>query len=429
MGSWNLISFPEALRRAGEAVKSSWRKTESVKLPGSLGRIAAVDIPCMEDNPAFNRSTVDGYAVSSRDTCFAAGELPVDFSVTGEVRMGQSTDFSIAAYEALRIPTGGMLPSGADCVVMQEHVERLSETKIRLYRPLQAGENIVMRGDDAIAGSVIVPAGHKISVADLGVLASCGVVDVPVVKKPVVAIITTGDEVIAPEMSPGPGQVRDVNSYTLSALAYEAGCEVHTVGRVPDRPDVLADTLAKAVAESEFVLVSGGSSVGDRDFTAAVVANLTGAKLIFHGIAIKPGKPTLMAMVGQTAVFGIPGHAVAAMTIFAEIVAPVIRTYMGVRDTVSRYRIKALLGNTLVPDSVRDEIVRVRLEKQDETIIAHPLPSRSGLITTMSRAHGLIYLQAGQPALHKDAEIEVQLLENSNGILYCILREDCSFVI
>ena len=234
-------------------------------------------------------------------------------------------------------------------------------------------------------------------------------------KKPVVTIIATGDEVVAPEVLPGPGQVRDVNSYTLSALAFEAGCEVHTVGRVPDHPAVLAQILAKAVTESEIVLVSGGSSVGDRDFTASVVANLAEAKLIFHGIAIKPGKPTLMAMVGQTAVFGIPGHAVAAMTIFAEIVAPVIRAYMGVRDTISHYRVRALLGTTLVPDSERDEIVRVMLEKQAETLIANPLPSRSGLITTMSRAHGLVYLKTGQPVLHQGAEIEVQLLKNSNG--------------
>jgi len=416
MCSWKLISLPEALKKANDAVATACRAVENIDLQGALGRIAAQDILCPEDNPAFDRSIVDGYALSSRNLHNASGKKPVEFKVAGEIRMGQSAGIAVSEGEALRIPTGGMMPMGADCVAMQENVSLTGSRTIRLSRPLFRGENVIKRGDDAAAGSIIVSAGHCIGAADLGILASCGIVEVPVVKKLRVFIVTTGDEIVEPTAKPGPGQVRDVNSYTLSALALEAGCEVVSVVRAPDRLDILTEIIFKAAAESDIVLVSGGSSVGDRDFTTPAVASLPEAKIVFHGIAIKPGKPSLMAMAGKTAVFGIPGHAVAAMTIFAEIVEPVIRKIMGASGCSSRFFVKACLCAALQPDKERDEIVRVILERRDGILTAVPLPPRSGLITSMSRAHGLIYTQKGQPMINEGAEVEVQLLKNNDGI-------------
>ena len=415
MKAWNLISLTEARRLAVEALAAAPRQTEQVGLRQALGRIAACDMVNAEDNPAFDRSTVDGYAVRSQDLAAASAVTPVSLRLVGEVRMGRGYDGKISTGEAVRIPTGGMLPDGADAVLMQEYTAVGVAETVLAGRSVTSRENMVVRGDDVTAGTVVLAAGSKIGVPDLGVLASCGFARVPVIKKPVVTVVTTGDEIIPPEATPLPGQIRDVNSFTLAALAELAGCEVIQAERVADSQAGLTSVLQAALATSDLILVSGGSSVGDRDYTTVAVESLPGARTLFHGVALKPGKPTLLAMVGHTALFGIPGHTVAAMTVFHEIVKPALAARQGMQADNGHFVIQAQLGSELRPDAERDEIFRVWLEQTESGVIAWPLPAKSGLVTVMTRAHGMVYLPAGHAKLAAGDPVDVQLLVERLG--------------
>lgn len=410
MGEWDLIPLVKAKQMAGETLRNCRRATETVDLRAALGRISAINVINPEDQPSFDRSTVDGFALQSIISKDALPEKPVRLDVVGEVRMGRPAGAIAGKEQAYKIPTGGMLPTGADAVVMMENTRSIADGGVLILRPVSQGENRTLRGDDAPGGTVVVSAGKKIGAADLGILAACGVDRVTVVKKPIVTVLTTGDEIIAPGEQPEPGQIRDVNSFTLTALAEEAGCEVSLPRRISDDPDLVLAALTSAVAESDIVLISGGSSVGERDFTTSAVQKLPEVKILFHGVALKPGKPSLMAMVGETAVFGIPGHTVAAMTVFQEIVAPAISERLGIPHEGGHFIIQAQLGEKLRPDTERDEIFRVRLERQADKVIAWPLPARSGLITVMSRADGMVYARAGGAELPAGEVIEVEVL-------------------
>jgi molybdopterin molybdotransferase len=324
--------------------------------------------------------------------------------------MGRESVAEIGPGQAVRIPTGGMLPVGADAVLMQEYTVRQDAASIQAMRPVLRRENLILRGDDVAAGVIVLSSGCRIGAPDLGVLASCGFSQVQVVKKPVVTIVITGDEIVPPEVVPEPGQIRDVNSFTLAALAETAGCEVIHAPRVPDSLAGLTAVLQAALQKSDLILISGGSSVGDRDYTTGAVQSLPGVKTLFHGVALKPGKPTLMAMMDKTAIFGIPGHTVAAMTVFHEIVEPALAARQGMPCSEGRFVIPARLGTRLRSDAERDEIVRVRLEQTGDGLVAWPLPAKSGLITVMTRAQGMIYIPAGQPERQIGDMVEVQVL-------------------
>ena len=423
MGPWKLISLTEAKRLATEALGSLPRCDEIVELRAALGRVTSCEVINTEENPPFDRSTVDGFAVLSSETAEASEQAPAMFVRVGEVRMGRSACADLAAGQAARIPTGGMVPAGADAVVMQEHTQVDEAGVLQVFKPVFPRENMICRGDDMAAGVVVIPAGCRIGAPELGVLASCGVQAVSVVKQPVVTVVTTGDEIIAPGIAPLPGQIRDVNSFTLSALAESAGCKVLPVERVVDSQVSLGEVLLQALQKSDVILISGGSSVGDRDFTTVAVQALPGACTLFHGVALKPGKPALLAMVGETAVFGIPGHTVAAMTVFAEIVAPALAARQGLSVQEGRFLITARLGSCLRADRERDEIIRVQLEQTSEGVVAWPLPAKSGLITVMSKAHGMIYTKAGQPEMSPGDVVEVQVLMGRiGGVWQGVLR-------
>jgi len=423
MNPWELIA-PEAARvQAIQCINTLGRKTEVVSLREALGRVAAVDVVSNEDSPSFDRSTVDGYALLSAETQSASPAGPVNFAVVGEVRMGRAAMVQITTGQAVRIPTGGMLPEGADAVVMQEWTRFTGEGQLQVMRPVTVGENTILHGDDAPAGTVVLRAGNRIGVPDIGILAACGFDRVTVIKKPVVTVVSTGDEIVSPDTVPEPGQIRDVNSFTLCALAENAGCEVHLNQRVPDSQAGLLMVLITAVAESDVVLVSGGSSVGDRDFTTTAVQALPDVKILFHGIALKPGKPTLMAVVGDTVLFGLPGHTMAAATVFQEIVEPALYARQGIKNASSRFVIEAELGAPVRTDLEREEIIRVRLEQRSDKVVAWPLPAKSGLITTMSRAQGMIYAKAGQAPMQTGDSVAVHVvMDRVNGMWQGVIR-------
>ncbi|MEW6192432.1 MAG: gephyrin-like molybdotransferase Glp [Bacillota bacterium] len=379
------LTVAEAKQRLREALKPF--PAEEAALPEALGRVLAAEVRAAEDVPGFDRATMDGFAVRAADTFGASEGLPAYLRVAGEVLMGRAPDGPLLPGEAWRIPTGGMLPEGADAVVMVEHTEEAGDA-VAVLRPVAPEENVVRRGDDVRAGQVVLQAGKRLRPHDIGLLAACGVTRVPVRRRPVVGIIGTGDEVVAAEAVPGPGQVRDVNTPALAAAVKAAGGDPRVFGLVPDELPVLREVLARAVAESELVLLSGGSSVGTRDLTLEAVSSLPGALVLFHGLAVKPGKPTVGAVADGKAVFGLPGHPVSALVVFEFLVRPLLEPERSTRPPV-----RVRLGRSLRSAPGREDYVRVALRIENGELVAEPVLGKSGLIATLARADGLVRLR------------------------------------
>lgn len=367
-----------------------------------LHRTLDEDVFAPEDVPGFDRATMDGFAVLARDTFGASEGLPAYLEVAGEVLMGQAPPGHLETGRAFRIATGGMLPEGADAVVMVEHTEDLDERTIGVTRPVAPGENLIRRGDDLARGVLLLPRGHRLRPQDVGLLAAAGVSGVRTRKRLRVGIITTGDEVVPVDRTPGPGQVRDVNSYTLSGQVRECGAEPVVYGIVHDDFDTLAGVMRRALGETEAVLISGGSSVGRRDVTVDVVASLGAPGVLFHGLAVRPGKPTIGAAIGEKLVVGLPGHPVSAMVVFALLVRPLLDP--GFRS----FPVRAGVTRSLTSQAGKEDYVRVRLDRDVEgRLMADPIPGKSGLIATMVRADGLARIPLDSRGVAAGEEIEV----------------------
>jgi molybdopterin molybdotransferase len=379
-----------------------------VDLLAGLGRRLVRDVIAGEDVPGFDRSTMDGFAARARDTFGASEGLPAYLDVTGEIFMGRDAGGGPAAHEVWRIPTGGVLPPGTDAVVMVEYTEELDRRTIGITRPVAPGDNIVRRGEDVAAGDVALEAGHILRAQDLGLLAAVGVTRVAVAERPKVAIISTGDEVVPPAQKPGPGQVRDINSYALYGQVLAAGGEPRLYGIARDEFAALQDQVQRALQECGLVLISGGSSVGARDVAVRVMDSLGRPGVLFHGISIKPGKPTIGAVVNGQPVFGLPGHPVSAMVVFDLLVAPLVRDG-GYRNDHLEFPVRAAITRTLRSAAGREDYIRVRLLPGDTGLLADPVLGKSGLIGTMTRARGLAYIPAEKEGVEAGEQVAVKL--------------------
>jgi len=385
--------------------------TEKVSLDESVGRIPADDIRSDIDLPDFSRSIMDGFALRGSST-FGAGEgNPAYLTVKGTVAMGESPNLSVGPGEAVRISTGGMLPKGADSVVMIEHTQAIDDTTIEVYRSVAPGQNLIKVGEDVRKGEVILTCGRIIRPQEAGLLAALGNQVVTVFRKPVIGIISTGDEIVSVNEIPGPGQIRDVNTYTLLSLVGELGATAIPFGIVRDDYEALLEKSSQALAQCDMILVSGGSSVGARDFTIDVISALKDSDLLFHGISISPGKPTILAWVQNKAFWGLPGHVVSAMIVFSRIVKPFIDHISGYADTSQKeIRLTARLSRNVASAQGRVDYVRIRLNRKEETLWAEPILGKSGLISTMVKADGLIEIGMNTEGLDEGAEVEVILL-------------------
>jgi molybdopterin molybdotransferase len=383
-------------------------ETEKVLLTESVGRILAEDMYSDIDLPDFSRSIMDGFAVRGSSTFGASEGNPAYLTVKGTVAMGESSTLSVSPGEAVRISTGGMLPTGADAVVMIEHTEAIDDTTIEVYRSVAPGQNMVQVGEDIKQGEVILTCGHKIRPQEAGMLAALGNQIVTVYKKPVIGIISTGDEIIPVNEVPGPGQIRDVNTYTLLGLVEEMGAAAIQFGIVRDNYEALLEKSTQAISRCDTVLVSGGSSVGVRDFTIDVISAMEDSDILFHGISISPGKPTILARVQNKAFWGLPGHVVSAMVVFSRIVKPFIEHISGSADTSENtIRLKALLSRNVASAQGRVDYIRIRLNQKEGILWAEPILGKSGLISTMVKADGLIEIGMNTEGLDKGAEVEI----------------------
>ncbi len=386
--------------------------TETVALSGAFGRVLAKDAVSAGDVPPFSRTTVDGWAVAAAST-FGAGETnPSLLKIAGEVGMAEIPAFALARGEAARIPTGGCLPKGADAAVMLEHAEAVDGDFIEVYRSVAPGTHVIMKGDDVAAGEAAVPAGTRLRPQELAVLAAVGAARVEVFRKPVAGIVSTGDEIVPADRTPGPGQIRDMNASALSGQVAAAGGLPRSFGIVPDDGDALHAVMRDALASCDTVLVSGGSAVGARDFTVETILRFPGAEILVHGVAISPGKPTILAKIDGKAVWGLPGHVVSAMVVFEVMVRPFIESLAGLSRPRPRPPVSARLAMNAPSVSGRTDFVRVRLAAgQGGGLDALPLFGKSGEIRTMTAADGLVRIERDDEGLAAGTLVDVFLME------------------
>ncbi|MGD8367530.1 MAG: molybdopterin molybdotransferase MoeA [Desulfobacterales bacterium] len=383
--------------------------TETVDLAEAPGRILGADLVSDEDLPPFSRSTMDGFAVRAASTFGASEANPAFLTLKGEVAMGQVPEFSIGPGEAARIATGGALPAGSDAVVMLEYAEILDEQTIEVTRSVAPGGHVVEKGEDFSRGQVVLGDGRRLRAQEVGLLAAFGRGRVTVFRRPVVGIISTGDEIVSIEETPGPGQIRDVNTYTLTGQVLDAGGHPVSRGIVRDRYDSLKRVLTSALDDSDMVLISGGSSVGTRDYTLKVFSDLPEAEVLVHGMTISPGKPTILARVGQKPVWGLPGHVASAMVVFTAVVRPFLERIGGLagRADSRPLRIPARMARNVASAQGRVEFIRVRLRQEGDRLLAEPVLGKSGLIHTMVRADGLVTVGMNEEGLEKGDPVEV----------------------
>ncbi len=408
--------------------------SETIDTLLALGRVAAEDLTAPHPLPEFPRSTVDGYAVRARDTFGASDTLPAYLTVIGEVPMGGAADFSLQPGQTAVIHTGGMLPAGADAVVMLEYTQivhhgshgeaqkgnSVVNPEIEVLRAVAEGENVIRVGEDVALGQVILPKGSPLRPAEIGGLMALGITSLRVARKVRVGIISSGDEVVEPSVRPAPGQVRDVNSYTLSALVEKSGGEARRYGIVRDTFEALQTTAAGALAENDVLVITAGSSASTRDMTAEVIASLGQPGVLVHGINTRPGKPTILGVCGGKPVIGLPGNPVSALVNGYMLLVPVLERLMGVRPR-PRPVVRARLTVNLGSQAGREDWWPVKLAKiqnseienrQSEIVnyLAEPIFGKSNLIFTLAAADGLLKIPPDATGLSAGELVEVMLV-------------------
>lgn len=377
-------------------------KIEQVDLDCALHRVPASVVPAPAPLPGFDRSTVDGFAVSAADTYGASDGLPSYLELLGAVRMGQAPNVAVRPGGCVAMPTGGVMPEGADAVVMVEYTAETMPGTIEVTRPVAPGGGVVHADDDVAVGAALVPSGRPLRAPDLGLLAAAGVTSFPAHARPRVAIISTGDEVVPPCTAElGPGQVRDATAAALAGLVADAGGEPLLAGIVPDEPGSLRARLIEVLDDADLVVISAGSSVGARDETAAAVA-ATGT-VWCHGLAIKPGKPTLLAECRGRPVIGLPGNPLSALVVFRLVGVPLVWRLAGCLRPPPEPSTRAGLARDLASAAGRLDVVQVQITNG----LAQPLFGPSALLSVLTRADG--YLVIPEPATGLDAGTDVEI--------------------
>lgn len=414
-----LDKLEEAMKsgEAGGIYGTGTPKTEMVPVLQALGRIAAEDVLCSEDIPGFDRSTMDGYAVVARDTQGAGESMPTFLQLAGEVEMGHAPQFELSSGQCAYVPTGGMLPHGADAVAMVEYCQPFGTDKVAVYSPLSSGHNMVHAGDDVSSGEVLVSRGRRIRPSDMGLLSAAGKTEIKVYKPWKIYIISTGDEIVPPETMPLPGQVRDVNSAGLLGEALACGFNVAGLEVVWDSQTVLTDKARSAMKECDVVVISGGSSQGKKDATEAVIDSLTSSGAFTHGLAVKPGKPTIIGFDEPTkcALIGLPGHPVAALLLFRLIVGEIWKRLTGMAEIEKEIAVDAVMASNIAASPGRKTFQLVTLDYENidiETCLPQAVPvlGKSGLIRTMSTADGYIVMDVNDEGLSRGERVKVHML-------------------
>ncbi|HJY83039.1 MAG TPA: gephyrin-like molybdotransferase Glp [Candidatus Binatia bacterium] len=407
---FRVVTSAEArVQLAAFAPKTS---VETVPVVEAYGRVLAKALSTPVDLPHFHRTNMDGYAVRAQDTFGASPSLPMYLKLVGTVEMGKEVKRALKKGETMRIATGGMLPPSADSMVMVEYTEEMGDGTVEVHRSVSPWENILRTGEDIKKGSPVFSAGRRLRAHDLGALTGVGITTVPVYRRPTVALISTGDEIVAPDQTPKPGQIRNVNQYSLRAMITEAGGDTLDLGVVKDDRPAFEKAMTQALKTADVVMISGGSSVGTKDMTVDVICSFLRSEVFFHGISIAPGKPTIFAKATGKPVMGLPGHPVSALVVFALFGAPLIRL-VGGEPAAAAFApprtTRARLAQNVASAPGREDYVRVILERQNSDLLAHPLPGKSGAVFSLVKADGMVCIPYDEEGKEAGEEVEVIL--------------------
>jgi molybdopterin molybdotransferase len=399
----------QPVRAALETLFSRWKpqpKKETLDPRAALGRVLASAPVSPIDLPEFRRSTVDGYAVCAADTFGASQSLPAYLTCIGSVMMGGAATMTITQGEVAEIFTGGMLPAGADAVVMIERTQPLGANDIEVFAPVAPGENVVHIGEDVQHGAAVLPAGHRLRPQDIGGLLAVGITSVDVTVRPRVGILSCGDELVPPESMPSSGQIRDINAYTLAALIEQHGGEALLLGIARD---TMEDYFARAQAgfqQADILVLTAGSSISTRDLTQTVINRLGKPGVLQHGLAVKPGKPTLIGLCDGKPVIGLPGNPASALLVAWQIAVPILRCALG-QTAQPIGTIRVVLASNVASSSGREDTIPVRLIERDGKLCAEPVFGKSNLIYTLVNADGLVLVPLNSNGLRAGSEVEV----------------------
>ncbi len=376
--------------------------SEAVPLSQVATRVLAEDLSAPHDWPLMDRSCMDGYAVNARDIFGSTETNPGYLECIATLSIEDVPTLSVLPGDCVRISTGGVLPKGTDAVVMVEHTQEMGTGTIEIRKSVVPGENVMQRGEDATKGQVVLRAGNVFRPQEIGLCAALGFEELTVVRQPRVGILSTGDELIEIGTTPQPGQVRDVNSYTITALVEQAGAVPTRYGIIKDDLDSLHRALSHAIAENDVVLLSGGSSIGVRDLTVQTVESMKDAEILAHGVALSPGKPTILGRVGDKPVLGLPGQVTSALVVVHVFVLPLLRHLQG--DTRA-------FDPAVRPVRKGEDYIRIRLEERaGKPLLAHPVLGKSGLLRTIVVADGLAAIPAEAEGLYEKQEVDVWLV-------------------
>ena len=407
-----LMTFDHAKKLLFDTLNPQPLGIEKIPLIEAYNRILSENIITKLDIPPFNRSTVDGYAVKADDTYESDEKKPIALKIIGTISVGESPKIQIRKNKTVETVTGAPIPEGANAVVMVENTQKQGDTLL-IYRAVTPDENVMKKGADLKKGDTVLIAGQLLGAPEIGVLAAIGVNYVNVFKIPIVSVFSTGAEITEPGKGLAPGKIYDINAYSLSTAVKESGGKPICMGVIPDNEAALKNALKQALSSSDIIITSGGVSVGPRDYTPKIVDSLGKPGVIISGIAVKPGKPTTIAFIGNKPVFSLPGHPTSALLIFYLLVRPVIQCLSG-HKVISEKTVKANLAVRLFSAKGRKTFVTVRLSRdKSQKIVATPVQTGgSGAITTLSKADGFIEIPENQQFIDSNEQVTVTLLKN-----------------
>ncbi len=411
LGRSGLTQVDDALAILLEKISGITTEVETIAVSKVLNRILATPILSPENLPAWPRSTMDGFAVQAADTFGASQSMPAYLNISGEVLMGRLPDDEVMKGNCMKIPTGGLVPKGADAVVMHENTVPVDEGLIEIVKDVGSGTAVMQAGEDVQRDQEILAPGTKINPYHMGLLAGVGITDIQVYKKPKIAILSTGDEIIPCDQTPEPGQIRDINAVSLAALIETVNGIPVQFGIVSDKKDIFFPVLEQAVSENDMVLFSGGSSVGTRDLGEQAIEKLGDPGILVHGVTLKPGKPIIIGLHGKTPVFGLPGHPVSALVCYETFVLPAIHSISGNLLPDYKTTVYAKLSRNVNSAAGRRDIVRVQIEKSDHQLTAIPILGKSGSISSLSKADGYFIIDETSQGFYEGTTIEVILFK------------------
>ncbi len=381
----------------------------TLSLEKALGYILAEDIISKENVPGFTRSTVDGYAVHAQDTFGSSDSIPSFLNVVGEIQMGEEVTKELGRTEAMYIPTGGMIPPGCDSVIMIEHCEDI-DGLLNTYKQVAPGENIITAGEDVKEGEILLKKGTKLRPQELGILGSVGITVVNVYRKIKVGYLSSGDEIMPYETDKlKVGQVRDINQLTILAMSQEWGADVINGGIVCDDYETFYAKANEIYQQVDILVMSGGSSVGTKDFTTDVIQALGQPGVLVHGVSIKPGKPTIFAMANEKPILGLPGHPASAVIIYKLFGEQILKQLSGVDERELPKTIEATVTQNIPSSAGRADYIRVRLEKKGNDWLAYPILGKSGLISTLVQSDGMVEISSEKEGVRQGESVPVYL--------------------